>query len=188
MIVEELKDINFTFENCGSITIPRDYINYISIEGITKSGFGANLGLKEIKGLYYETETTSNVKVGIDNSFLENKFIDIDRKVSSITIGERIKKWNDITWISITNKKYLVLPIFNPIKCLLRRKNKTSFLKFRIPNKKYVYNVVWYRDKNGILGYYLDSKGNKRFTDYSNKYQTFIEDSELNTTYIIIKE
>ena len=184
MVRTELNHIHLVFENCEYLDVPGKDIMQLSIKGITKSGSGSNLWWSGSDRWYDETERTSRVRIGITDSFLENKFKDLTGKISDISNGERIKKWNDITWIYIYQKRYWGFYIFNPfhlIKCLIRRKktpnkiklnwgyvkaNSRSFFKVRIPGETFRYSVAWYFGSGDSE--YLDSEGEKHHTDYSN--------------------
>ena len=206
MVRTELDRIHLVFENCEGLDVPGKDVKQLSIRGITKSGSGSNLWWDGKDRWYDETERTSRVRIGLSDSYLENKFIDLTGSVSDITNGERIKKWNDITWIYIYQKRYWGFYIFNPfhlIKCLIRRSkmthkmnldrgyfkvNSKSFFKVRIPGESFRYSVAWYFGSSDPEDFYLDSEGKKHYTDYSNKYQTVTHDSEDPITYIDIVE
>ena len=208
MIRTELDYIHLVFENCEHLDVPGKDIKQLSIRGITKSGSGSNLWWSGSDRWYDETERTSRVRIAITDSFLENKFKDLTGKISDISNGERLKKWSDITWIYIYQKRYWGFHIFNPfhfIKYLIRRKktthklgckldwgyikvNSKSFFKVRIPGESFCYSVAWYFGSGDSEDYYLDSEGKKHCTDYSNKYQTVTHDSEDPITYIDIVE
>lgn len=198
MIRTELDRIHLVFENCEYLDVPGKDVTQLSIRGITKSGSGANLWWSGSDRWYDETERTSRVRIAITDSFLENKFKDLTGKISGISNVERLKEWNDITWIYIYQKRYWGFYIFNPlhfIKCLIRRKKTIrkmnlgrSFFKVRIPGESFRYSVAWYFGSSDPEDYYLDSEGKKHYTDYSNKYQTVTHDSEDPITYIDIVE
>ena len=206
MVRTELDRIHLVFENCEYLDVPGKDVTQLSIRGITKSGSGANLWWSGSGRWYDETERTSRVRIGITDSFLENKFKDLTGKISDISNGGRIKKWNDITWIYIYQKRYWGFYTFNPfhlIKCLIKRKkmthkmklgwgyvkvNSKSFFKVRIPGESFRYSVAWYFGSGDPEDYYLDSEGKKHYTDYSNKYQTVTHDFEDPITYIDIVE
>ena len=206
MVRTELDRVHLVFENCEYLDVPGKDVTQLSIRGITKSGSGANLWWSGSDRWYDETERASRVRIGIADSFLENKFKDLTGKISGISNAERLKEWNDITWICIYQKRYWGFYIFNPfhlIKCLIRRKkathkmnldwgyikiNSRSFFKVRIPGESFRYSVAWYFGSSDPEDYYLDSEGKKHYTDYSNKYQTVTHDSEDPITYIDIVE
>ena len=128
MVRTELDRVHLVFENCEYLDVPGKDVTQLSIRGITKSGSGANLWWSGSDRWYDETERASRVRIGIADSFLENKFKDLTGKISGISNAERLKEWNDITWICIYQKRYWGFYIFNPfhfIKCLIRRKKVT---------------------------------------------------------------
>ena len=206
MIRTELDHIHLVLENCEYLDVPGKDVRQLSIRGITKSGSGSNLRWGGTGRWYDETERASRVRIGLYDSYLENKFKDLTGRISDISNGERIKRWNDISWIYIYQKRYWGFYIFNPfhlIKCLIRRKkmahkmnldwgyvkaNSKSFFKVRIPGESFRYSVAWYFGSGDPEDYYLDSEGKKHYTDYSNKYQTVTHDSEDPITYIDIVE
>lgn len=206
MIRTELDRIHLVLENCECLDVPGKDVKQLSIRGITKSGSGSNLWWGGKDRWYDETERASKVRIGLNDSYLENKFKDLTGKISDISNGERLKKWNDITWIYIYQKRYWGFYIFNPfhlIKCLIKRNkmthkmvldwsyirvNSKSFLKVRIPGESFRYSVAWYFGSGDPDEFYTDSEGKKHYTDYSNKYQTVTHDSEDPITYIDIVE
>lgn len=106
MIRTELDHIHLVFENCEHLDVPGKDVTQLSIRGITKSGSGSNLWWSGSDRWYDEIERASRVRIAINDSFLENKFKDLTGKISDISNSERLKKWSDITWICIYQKRY----------------------------------------------------------------------------------
>lgn len=77
MIRTELDRIHLVLENCEYLDVPGKDVTQLSIRGITKSGSGSNLWWSGSGRWYDETERASRVRVGITDSFLENKFKDL---------------------------------------------------------------------------------------------------------------
>lgn len=189
--MSELKQVELVFENCESLIVPGKHVRYLNFDGITKYGRGANLWWNGIGRWYDETERVACAEIGIDKSFLESSFKGLGGEESCSKL-ERLKKWEDITWVHITNKEYFYIWYYNPIKfikALVRKLKGTriclksysrSCFKIRKGSSKYKYCMPWYVGKyvEGQEDFFLDEEGKKHFTDYENKWQKTSEDSD----------
>ena len=105
---KRLKQVTLVFENCEIMTIPAKYIKWLNLDGITKDGYGINLGClykDKCIGWYEEFKNVGSFIIDIDKTFLDTSYTSLIGKTEH-TKYDRLIEWKDITQVLIENKKY----------------------------------------------------------------------------------